>query len=105
MSKHTMAYKSKGMKLGSQGESKAAKSGDQSMAPATKPSMKHKEPSGPFSKPASGAKAPEFGDQSKAPDHKKKALPMQDAPPGVAGVNGGSPVAMPKGGGVGESEV
>lgn len=90
-----MAYKSKGMKLGSQGDSKAAKSGDQSMAPQHKPSMKHKEPSLPV-KP---------GDQSMAPDTKKKGLPMQDAPPGVAGVNGGSSVALPKGGGVGESEV
>ena len=89
------AYKSKGMKLGAQGESKAAKSGDQSMAPAHKPSMKHKEPAHPV----------KAGDQSMAPDHKKKALPRQDAPAGVSSVNGGSPMSLPKGGGVGESEV
>lgn len=93
--KKTMAYKSKGMKLGSQGDAKPSKSGDQSMAPATKPSMQHKEPSRPV-KP---------GDQSMAPSHKKAALPMQDAPPGVASVNGGSACSMPKGGGVGETEV
>ncbi len=90
-----MAYKSKGMKLGSQGESKPAQAGDQSMAPKTSPSMQHKEPS----------HAVKPGDQSMAPSHKKSALPMQDAPPGVSGVNGGSPMALPKGGGVGESDV
>lgn len=89
------AYKSKGMKLGSQGEAHAAKSGDQSMAPKHKPSMQHKEPSHPV----------KAGDQSMAPSHRKAALPMQDAPPGVSSVNGGSSMSMPKGGGVGESEV
>ena len=92
------AYKSKGMKLGSQGESKPAKSGDQSMAPATKPSMKHKEPSAQY-------QYPKNGEQSMKPDHKKKALPMQDAPAGVSSVNGGSSMALPKGGCAGESEV
>lgn len=93
--KKTMAYKHKGMKLGAQGDAKAAKSGDQSMAPAHKPSMQHKEPPHPVMP----------GDQSMAPQHKKAALPMQDAPPGVSSVNGGSSMAMPKGGGVGETEV
>lgn len=89
------AYKSKGMKLGSQGESKAAKSGDQSMAPAHKPSMKHKEPAHPVMP----------GDQSMSPSSKKTALPSQDAPAGASSPNGGSSMALPKGGGVGESEV
>lgn len=53
---------------------------DQSAPPKHKPGMNHKE--------ASYAK--EEGAQSKAPDHKKKALPSTDAPAGVAGVNGGS---------------
>ena len=53
---------------------------DQSAAPKHKPGMNHKEPSYPK----------EEGAQSKAPDHKKKALPSKDAPAGVAGVNGGS---------------
>lgn len=88
----TMAYKHKGMKLGSKGESHSM---DQSAAPKTKPSMQHKEPSHPV----------KSGDQSMAPDHKKKALPMQDAPAGVSSVNGGSSMSLPKGGGVGESEV
>lgn len=89
------AYKSKGMRLPAQGEAHAAKSGDQSMAPAHKPSMQHKEPAHPV-KP---------GDQSMAPSHRKAALPMQDAPAGVSSVNGGSAMSLPKGGGVGESEV
>jgi hypothetical protein len=90
--KKTMAYKSKGMKLGQRGE---AHSMDQSKAPATKPSMQHKEPAHPVMP----------GDQSMAPAHRKAALPMQDAPPGVAGVNGGSSVALPKSGGLDETEV
>ena len=88
------AYKSKGMKAPRPG---AYKMGDsaQSDAPKVKPSMQHKEPS----------MAKEEGMQSKAPDHKKKALPSQDAPEGVKGVNEGSAQAMPTGGGVGESKV
>ena len=92
------AYKHKGMKLGSQGESKPAKSGDQSMAPSTSPSMQHKEPSAQY-------QYPKNGEQSMAPDHNKKSLPMQDAPAGVSSCNGGSSMSLPKGGGVGESEV
>jgi len=88
-----MAYKSKGMKLPK--HDMGAPKLDPSAAPATKPSMKHKEPSIPVMP----------GDQSMAPGSKKKALPMQDAPPGVAGVNGGSSMELPKGGGVGESDV
>jgi hypothetical protein len=86
------AYSSKGMKA-----PRPAAYGkmDQSAAPKNSPSMQHKEPSHPVSS----------GDQSMAPDHKKKALPMQDAPEGVSGVNGGSSLAMPKGGAKGESEV
>lgn len=90
--KKTMAYKHKGMKLPAQGDAHGM---DQSAAPKHKPSMQHKEPSHPI----------KSGDQSMAPDHKKKALPMQDAPAGVSSVNGGSSMSLPKGGGVGETEV
>lgn len=86
------AYKSKGMKAPRPAAGPAM---DQSAAPKTKPSMQHKEPAHPVMP----------GDQSMAPSHKKAALPMQDAPPGVSGVNGGSAMSLPKGGGVGESEV
>lgn len=86
------AYKSKGMKLAPQGQAHGM---DQSKAPAHKPSMQHKEPAHPVMP----------GDQSMAPSHKKAALPMQDAPAGASGVNGGSSMSLPKGGGVGESEV
>lgn len=90
-----MAYKSKGMKAPrpsgyGQDETKAVKS-----APKTKPSMQHKEP--PYAK--------EEGMQSKPPSTKKKALPSQDAPEGASSPNGGKPQSLPKGGGVGESEV
>jgi hypothetical protein len=68
---------------------------DQSAAPATKPSMKKMHPSHPVMS----------GDQSKAPEHKSKVLPMEHAPAGVAGPNGGQSVNMPKSGKVGESEV
>jgi hypothetical protein len=60
--------------------------GDVREAPESKPSMNHKEP----------AHAVGAGDQSKAPSSKKAALPMQDAPEGVKGVNGGMPHALGK---------
>jgi len=88
------AYKTKGMKA-PRPAAHACGPDAQSAAPKVKPGMNHKEPSYPK----------EDGAQSKAPDHKKKALPTQDAPQGVKGVNEGSAQAMPKGGGVGESEV
>lgn len=89
------AYKSKGMKAPRPGSYKLDEDA-QADAPKTKPSMQHKEPSYKM----------EAGMQSKAPDHKKKALPTKDAPPGVTpGPNMGKPHGMPKGGGVGESEV
>lgn len=90
--KKTMAYKHKGMKAP---RPAAGPMMDQSAAPKNKPSMQHKEPAHPVMP----------GDQSMAPQHKKAALPMQDAPPGVAGVNGGSPCEMPKAGALGETEV
>lgn len=55
---------------------------DASMAPAHRPSMKHKEPAGPYS-------LPKGGEQSAAPEHKRKALPMKDAPKGASAPNGG----------------
>ena len=93
--KKTMAYKNKGMKAPR--PPAYAKPGEDmaSDAPKTKPSMQHKEPAHPV----------KAGDQSMAPSTKKAALPSQDAPPGTAGVNGGSSMAMPKGGSVGETEV
>ena len=69
-----------------------------SMAPKHKPSMKHAEPAGPF-------QYPKNDEQSMKLEHKKKALPLQDAPKGVAGPNGGRSIPMPKSGGPGESEV
>lgn len=67
------------------------------MAPTTKGS-KHRDPDGPF-------KEPKDGEQSEAPKHKAQALPSKDAPAGVKGPNAGSSMALPKSGGVGESEV
>jgi hypothetical protein len=98
--KKTMAYKHKGAKVkedqkASHGTDVADKA---SMAPAHKPSMKHAEPAGPF-------QYPKNGEQSMAPSHKKQALPLQDAPKGVKGVNDGSSMSLPKGGSVGEGEV
>jgi hypothetical protein len=89
-----MAYKSKGMKAPRPGSYKQDEDA-QSDAPKTEPSMQHKEPA--YSK--------EEGMQSKAPTTKKKALPTQDAPPGVKGVNEGTEHTLPKSGGVGETEV
>lgn len=98
--KKTMAYKHKGMKA-PKADMKAPKL-DQSAAPKVKPGMQHKEPAGPYSRPKGGC---HDGEQSKAPSHKKAALPTQDAPKGVSTPNGGASVSMPKGGGVGETEV
>lgn len=88
-----------------EGGGKAPNFGDQSKAEEVKPSMQPAVPEGPWSIPASGAKAPDFGAQSMAPDHKKKGLPMQNAPVGVKGVNEGSDYPLPKSGGKGETEV
>lgn len=87
-----MSLKHKGMKAPRPGSGPAL---DQSSAPKHKPGMKHAEPS--YKK--------EEGAQSKAPDHKKKALPTKDAPQGVKGVNEGSSMEIPKSGKIGESEV
>lgn len=76
--------KHKGMKAPRPGAYKLDESSAAKEAPKTKPSMQHKEPS--YSK--------EEGMQSKAPDHKKKALPTQDAPAGASGVNGGKDVSV-----------
>jgi len=97
----TMAYKHKGAKVKEDTKSSCSpKEFDKkaSMAPAHKPSMQHLEPAGPFG-------VPKNGEQSMAPEHKKKALPLKDAPAGVKGVNEGASLAMPKGGSVGETEV
>lgn len=94
--KKTMAYKQKGPKA-PKADMKAPKL-DQSSAPKSKPSMKHAEPPAPWS-------TPKNDEQSMAPSHSKKALPSKDAPKGVRGVNEGSPISMPQGGGVGETEV
>lgn len=67
-----------------QGE--AQKLGDVKAAPSAKGSV-HKEPS--YDKISAEM-------VKSAPSAKKKALPMADAPAGVAGVNGGQSIAMPK---------
>lgn len=90
------AYKSKGMKAPRPDAYKLDETAAAKTAPKVKPAMKHAEPAYPKQEDM----------QSKAPDHKKKALPTKDAPPGVTpGVNMGKSHEMPKGGGVGESEV
>lgn len=71
-------------KMKSQGE--AHKLGDVKAAPSAKGSP-HKDPS--------------YGKISaqmvkEAPSAKKQALPLADAPQGVAGVNGGESIALPK---------
>jgi len=89
------AYKSKGMKA-----PRPASAGEMSPSkpPKHKPSMRHAEPAGPF-------QYPKNDEQRATLDHKKKSLPREDAPEGVAGVNGGSDCALPKSGGRGESKV
>lgn len=90
------AYKSKGMKAPRPDNYKMDETAAAKDAPKVKPSMQHKEPA--YSKEADM--------QSKAPEHKKKALPTKDAPPGATpGPNMGKQHECPKGGGVGESEV
>ena len=90
------AYKHKGMKAPRPGAYKMDETEAAKTAPKVKPAMQHVEPA--YSK--------EEGMQSKAPEHKKKALPTKDAPPGVTpGPNMGKGHDCPKGGGVGESEV
>jgi len=87
------------------GGGKAPDFGDQSKAPATAPGMQPSVPEAEWRIPESGAKAPNFGAQSVAPEHKKRALPMKNAPVGVRGVNEGSDYPLPKSGGKGETEV
>jgi hypothetical protein len=84
---------------------KAPDMGEQSKAPADKPSMQPSVPSGPWDMPESGGKAPDMGAQSKPPEHKKKEMTLKNAPVGVKGVNGGTDFPLPKGGGKGETEV
>ncbi len=101
MSKKLMAYGHKGMKVSGQGEKHCDPKDFHEkvkMAPQHAPKMHHKEPAGPY-------QYPKGQEQSMAPSHKGKALPMKDAPQGVAAPNGGKPMSLPKGGGVGESEV
>lgn len=96
--KKTMAYKSKGMKAPRPEKGMEAKTEMASMAPKHTPKMNHSKPAGPY-------KMPKGGEQSMAPHHKAKAMTMDCAPKGVSTVNGGSSMNMPKGGGVGETEV
>lgn len=63
--------------------------GDVKAAPKSKPSMQHKEPKAQY-------QYPKNGEQSMPLDHKKKALPHQDAPEGVKGVNEGDAMSLPK---------
>jgi len=96
--KKTMAYKSKGMKAPRPEKKMEAGEKQASMAPSHRPSHNQAKPQGPFS-------SPKGGEQSMAPSHKKTALTQECAPKGVSTVNGGSAMSLPKGGGVGESEV
>jgi hypothetical protein len=101
MAKKTMAYAHKGAKV--QPDTKSSHSPKEfdskaSMAPMHKPKMVHAEPAGPF-------QYPKNDEQSMKLEHKKKALPLKDAPKGVAGPNGGKSMPMPKSGGLGEGEV
>lgn len=96
--KKTMAYKSKGMKAPRPEKGMGVQSEMASMAPKTSPSMKKSKPQGPYS-------TPKGGEQSMAPSTKKQAMTMDCAPKGVSSVNGGSAMSLPKGGGVGETEV
>lgn len=90
------AYKHKGMKAPRPDGYKMDETAAVKSAPKVKPAMDHKEPS--YSKKEDM--------QSKAPEHKKKALPTKDAPEGVTpGVNMGKDHKLPQGGCVGESEV
>lgn len=90
------AYKHKGMKAPRPDKYSVDETAAVKNPPKTKPGMQHIEPSHKM----------ESGLQSKAPDHKKKALPTKDAPPGVTpGVNMGKDHEMPEGGSVGESKV
>lgn len=90
---------------------KAPAFGDQSKAPANKPSMQPDVAQAEYMFPESGSGRPMGGDkydlghQSKPPMHKKAALPSKNAPVGVKGVNEGSDYPLPKSGGKGESEV
>lgn len=69
----------------SQGDMPAPKA-DVRKAPSSKGSV-HKDPS--YEKISSEM-------VKKAPEHKKRAMPMADAPAGVAGVNGGQSMSLPK---------
>lgn len=88
------AYKSKGMKAPRPGAGPAL---DPSKAPS------HKGSPGPGGHPGYGKVG--AAEAKMAPEHKKKSLPSEEAPPGVSGVNGGKSMSLPKGGCVGESEV
>ena len=91
------AYKHKGMKAPRPEKKMEVKTEMASMAPSHKPSHKMSHQKAEYSRPMGG-------EQSMAPSHKGKAMPSAHAPKGVAGVNGGKSVSMPKCGGVGESE-
>lgn len=77
------ALKHKGMKAPRPEKGMGVDSEMVKKGPSAKGAMKHVEPKGPYSEPRKG-------EQSEAPQHKKKALPSKDAPKGVKGVNGGS---------------
>lgn len=76
------AYPSKGMKAPRPG----AQANPGPSAPPSSAGSPHKEP--PYDK-VSAEMAKD------APSAKKRALPQADAPEGTAGVNGGSPMALP----------
>lgn len=77
------ALKHKGMKAPRPEKGMGVDSEMVKKGPSAKGAMKHLEPAGPY-------KEPKAGEQSKSPEHKKKALPSKDAPKGVKGVNEGA---------------
>lgn len=89
------AYKSKGMKAPRPESGPAL---DPSKAPSNGP--KH------ASKGDSYNQSPKNGEQSAAPEHKKKGTPSKEAPSSVSSEsNQGGSYSLPKSGGRGESEV
>lgn len=91
------AYKSKGMKQPGGKKDMKVTSEMASMAPTHKPKS--------TSRGQKDFMKPDAGQQSMAPSNKGNMVPAAEAPAGVAMCNSGSSMALPKSGGVGESDV
>lgn len=92
------AYSSKGMRQKDGDKMKMDASKEVKEAPKHKPSRKKSHPQASY-------KMPKGGEQSMAPEHKKRSLTKEHAPEGVSGVNEGEKMSLPKSGGRGDSEV